>query len=117
NFEKAERGTFIVRSVTLLHERRDKEPLRFAVEPLGQSRCTKAPTPHSSFIRKWSRALLRDRMIVTESSVAELFVFENAKAAKKLELFVWTVKQGTDDEWSVFIDFLHYAFFLQVVDL
>ncbi|KAH7702595.1 hypothetical protein AAVH_30247 [Aphelenchoides avenae] len=110
----AERGTDIVRSVTLLHMRAHAWPLRHAVDPLGEPRRTDAPTPHSAFIKEWSRKEQLDRgETITESAVSELFVFENAKSAKKLEVFVWTLMQADDDaEFS-----LHYVFLLQVLDM
>lgn len=51
--------------------------------------------------------------VVTESPFAELFLFENAKAAKKLQVFVWTVEQTK----NAVHDSLHYAFLLNVVDV
>lgn len=64
-------------------------------------------TPHSAFIKEWSR---KERCLgntATESTVAYLFEFKNARSAKKLELFAWTVEQ-----WHA----LHFAFLQQVVD-
>lgn len=95
----------MIRSVTLLYERSEASRLRLAVEPLGKPLRTDAPTPQSAFIEKWSRKEHIDGM---ESTAAELFVFGNAKAAKKLEVFAWTIQQ-----WNA----LHYAFLLQLLDM
>ncbi|KAH7709483.1 hypothetical protein AAVH_23239 [Aphelenchoides avenae] len=53
--------------------------------------------------------------VVTESPVADLFVFENAKAAKKLEVFKWTVEQTKNAVRAS----LHYSytFLLKVADM
>lgn len=49
----------------------------------------------------------------SETPVAELFEFENAKTSQKLEVFVWTTEQmHGDGETS-----LHYAFRLQAADM
>lgn len=109
-FEMAERGTGTIPDMTLLHVRHGKSfRLRHDVDPLGQPRRTGVPVPHSAFIKGWSQ---KERTCkgrdTTEATVADLFVFEHAKAAKKLEVFVWDVQQHT--QW-------HYAFLLQVVDM
>lgn len=109
----AEPGINIVRSVTLLYERLDESPLHHTSEPFGLPRRTDVPTPHSAFVKEWSRKqdLVYGRP-TTEWTVADLFVFENAKLGKKLEVFVWPVKQRV---YSMIC--LHYAFLLQVVEL
>jgi hypothetical protein len=110
-FETAAPGTDIIRSVTLLHERYyGASPLHHTVGPLVQPWRTNVPTPHSAFIKQWASEHFLHA--VSESTVAELFLFENAKLAKKLEIYVWTVEQAIRD-WSA----LHYAFLLQVVDV
>lgn len=96
----AERGAKVVRSVTLLHQ---DSPLSHAVDPLGHPRRTDAPTPDSAFIKE------RYDGTTFNESKAELFVIENAKASKKLEVYVWTVGDGDDD--------VQTAFLLQVVDM
>ncbi|KAH7721325.1 hypothetical protein AAVH_11181 [Aphelenchoides avenae] len=107
-FEMAEPGTDVVRSVTLLYKRAlfEVSPLPDADKPLGRPRRTDAPSPHSAFIKEWSQQRLHDYdNTIIESPAAELYVFENAKAAKKLDVFVWAIQQqGTR----------HYAFLLQV---
>ncbi|KAH7721306.1 hypothetical protein AAVH_11156 [Aphelenchoides avenae] len=107
-YENAECGTDVVRSVTLLHDRTDeKYPLPYSDDPLGRPQRADVPTPHSAFVKEWSRKrqLLGD--IVTESAVADLFEFG------KLELFVWTIKHvGKDGCWQA----LHYAFLLQILN-
>lgn len=109
-FAMAEHGTDIVRSVTLLYKRSyDTSPLRHIISTLGKPRSTDVPTPHSAFTKEWSREeYLNHGSTVTEATSAELFVFENATAAKKFELFVWTIEK---------VNALHYAFLLQVVDM
>lgn len=111
-FENAERGTDIVRSVTLRHDRTDeKYDLPHPHDPLGEPRRSGVPTQHSAFIKEWSRRrrLLGDS--VTESAVADLFEY-GGKAATKLQLFVWTIKHVGKTGWKA----LHYAFMLQVTD-
>ncbi|KAH7707966.1 hypothetical protein AAVH_24781 [Aphelenchoides avenae] len=106
----------MVRSVTLVHERSDDEnlPQSDTVETLGQPRHTDVATPHSAFVKDWRSSVTEAYGVtLTESSVAELFVFENAKASKKLDVFVWTIEQLRDDASTA----LHYAFLLQVVDM
>lgn len=111
-FEAAERGTHVVQTVTLLHQRfGEPTPLPHSFEPLGHPRRTDVPAPHNAFIKKWCQEQDEIGWNPSESTVAELFVFENAKLAKKLEAFVWnlwTVEQGED---------MHYVFLLQIVDL
>ncbi|KAH7709226.1 hypothetical protein AAVH_23517 [Aphelenchoides avenae] len=111
-FEAAERGTNIIRAVTLAYRRDGKaSPLGHAVGRLGQLRRIDVPTPHNAFVKKWFRCIAG--FTVTESPVAELYVFENAKSAKKLEAFVWSVEEVyRDSDIS-----LHYAFFFQIVDM
>lgn len=54
-----------------------------------------------------------DGCIVTASPVAELFVLENAKAARKLEVLVWSIKQvGLDEDTT-----MQHVYLLQVVDM
>lgn len=63
----------------------------------------------SDFVKEWSRGQhIFLGKTTTESTVAELFMFENAKLAKKLEVAVWTLAQHCT---------LHYAFLLQVSDI
>lgn len=111
-FEKAKRGTHIIPSVTLLHKRfYQASPLHYAVDPLGKPRRTDAPTPNNAFIKQW---LQQPHLVYAlddtrnESVISELFVFENAMTAKKLEVYMWTIEQ---------CDTLHYAFSLQVIEL
>lgn len=113
-FKKAQRGTSVVQSVTLLHKRfYDDEPLRVAfpeaVHPLGKQGCAVGPTPHNAFIKEQARQAHRfiGRTTTRESTFASLFVFENAESAKNLEVHVWTVEQQSS---------LHYAYVLNVVD-
>ncbi|KAH7668105.1 hypothetical protein AAVH_43059 [Aphelenchoides avenae] len=139
-FEMTEPGTDIVRSVTLLYKRPlfEVSPLPDADEPLGRPRRTDAPSPHSAFIKEWSQQRLHDYdNTITESPAADLFVFENAKAAKKLEVFVLAIQQDHNDEYNdehndgygvvtvtipvtntvTITEAVHYAFLLQVVDM
>ncbi|KAH7721301.1 hypothetical protein AAVH_11151, partial [Aphelenchoides avenae] len=111
-FEAAERGRNIIRAVTLTYRRDGKAwSLDHAVGTLGEPRCVDVPTPHNAFVKKCFRCIAG--FTVTESTVAELYVFENAKSAKKLEVFVWTMEEVyRDSDIS-----LHYAFFFQVVDM
>ncbi|KAH7705868.1 hypothetical protein AAVH_26925 [Aphelenchoides avenae] len=82
-------------------------------KPLGQPHRTDVATPHSAFIKEWSRKQHSTHGWTTnESTVAELYVFENAKSARRLELFAWRVKQMHEREQAS----LHYAFMLRVVD-
>lgn len=84
-----------------------------AGDPFGQPNRTDVPAPLCAFIKQWSRETDRTFRITTkESTVAELFEFENAKAAKKLMIFVWTVAHEREYAHTA----LHYAFQLQVVD-
>ncbi|KAH7698613.1 hypothetical protein AAVH_34292 [Aphelenchoides avenae] len=110
----ADRGTNVVRSVMLLHQRYGAAwHLRRSHEPLGQPQRMDAPTPHVVFFKKWltEQDLGADGITTTESSVAQLFVFENETAAKKLEVLVWTIVQSGEDTS------FHYAFLLRVVDI
>ncbi|KAH7711660.1 hypothetical protein AAVH_21017 [Aphelenchoides avenae] len=111
----AERGAKIVGSVTALHTGLgDESPSRYAVEPFAEPRCSDAPTPHSAFTREWLRNQdLAYGSTIVEPNVAELFVFENEKAAKKLEVFAWTFKECFEGRRSV----LSYTFLRQVVDM
>lgn len=85
-FDMAERGTDIVRSMTLFCERLELTPLRGACK------------------------------FTTASPVAEHFVFENAHSAKKLDIYVWSIKE-VDFYDSLSSDgnlkSLHYAFLLK----
>lgn len=113
-FEEAERGTEIVRSVTLIYKRFGKaSPFLRNVEALGQPRRTDVPTPPSDFVKEWCRRSAHGTT-TTESTVAGLFVFDNVKLAKKLEVFVWSLEAvSTAPAYRT----LHYAFMLQVVDM
>ncbi|KAH7704503.1 hypothetical protein AAVH_28309 [Aphelenchoides avenae] len=115
-FEAAERGTYIVRSVTLLHQRYiEASPLRHTGEPLGPPRRTNVPTPQSAFIKKWCRTqqlVYGTNATATESTAADFFVFESAKSGKKLEVYLWTVQQLNYNAPR-----FHYAFLLQVADI
>lgn len=106
-FAASDRGTDIVRSVTLLYARTDESPLRHDVAPLGEPRRTDASTPHSAFIGQWYRKE-HPYGTYSASTVAELFTFENAKSARKIEVYVWAIGHG---------DSLHYAYLLQIVDM
>lgn len=108
-FESCERGTDVVRTVTLLHKRFfDDSPIFQPVDPLRLQRRANVPTPHNAFIKEWARREQEQEIATTESPLAELFVIENAKAAKKVEVFVWTLQQQPS---------LHYAFLLHVSDM
>lgn len=50
---------------------------------------------------------------MTESTTSDFYVFENAKSAKKLELFEWTLEEVRND---VLIS-LSYVFFLKVINV
>lgn len=109
-FEKAKRGTNIVDTVTLFYEREcGSRLLRHTVDPLGQPRRTRVPAPHSAFIKQWFRDARRDGFKYTESTIAELFEFENADSTRKLELFVWTAEERDDHSLS-------YVFLIRIVD-
>ncbi|KAH7707706.1 hypothetical protein AAVH_25062 [Aphelenchoides avenae] len=110
----ADRGTDVTRSVALLHTRYSAAwPLYRTFEPLGPPRRTDAPTPLVAFFEKWlmEAELGRDGVTTTEAPVAQLFVYENAKAAKKLEVFVWTIVQSGEQTG------FHNAYLLRVVDI
>lgn len=112
-FEVAERGTDVIRSVTLLHQRYDREsPLLETFDVLGQPLRTEAPAPNSAFVKEWYGDDDLSDTITTEPTVANLFLFENAKSAQKLEVFAWTLEEVGHGQ-----PFLHYAFLLQVVDM
>ncbi|KAH7723765.1 hypothetical protein AAVH_08732 [Aphelenchoides avenae] len=113
-FEAAERETKIVLPVTLLHLRFFKgPPLRQTAEPLGRALLTDVSSPHCDFIKRWSREQRRFYgTLPVESAIAELFVFENATAAKKLEIYAWSVEQVRYGQAS-----FHNSFLLQVVDM
>lgn len=112
-FETAERDTDIVRSVALLHVF-DREPYRRVVyPPLVRPRHTGVPTPRSDFTKEWLERIRLDGTTTSESTVAELFVFENAKSARKLEVFEWPIQQ-VDAGGSISF---HHAFLLQVVQM
>ncbi|KAH7696266.1 hypothetical protein AAVH_36667 [Aphelenchoides avenae] len=105
----------MVRSVTLLHRRTGLvSPLHHDVDPLEHPQRTGVTKPHSAFIEECYSGAHLDGYTTTESTVAELFVFENAKSAKKLEVFVWTFDEECPDEGD---DSLNYAFLLRVADL
>lgn len=106
-FKKVESGTEIVRSVILLHRR--VSPLYHITELLGQPRRIDVPMPHNTFAKPWSRGREYRR---PTAETCELFVFENAKSAKKLEVLAWTVERG--NEWQIALD---YVFLFQVVDM
>ncbi|KAH7711279.1 hypothetical protein AAVH_21437, partial [Aphelenchoides avenae] len=119
-FEKADHGTDIVRSVTILHLGRYFATALFrnAVDAFGQPHYTAVPTPRSAFVKEWSRNQSLDGRTTTESPVADLFVYNNAKAARKLEVFMWHVQQVDEDDGDAYAPIpLHYAFLLQVVDM
>ncbi|KAH7711662.1 hypothetical protein AAVH_21019 [Aphelenchoides avenae] len=83
------------------------------IDALGQPRRTDAPTPRNAFVELW----LEDQHFkdgFTESSGAEHFVFENAKAAKKLEVFMWTIAEVNEDEAQTGVN---NVFLLQVLDM
>lgn len=106
-FEAAECGTEIVQSLTLLHLRYSRQ----AIDPHGQPQPVDMPTPHVAFLKDWARKQYALRGITTvESNIAKHFVFENVKSEKKLELFVWTVKEAFRDESAA----VRYAFHLRV---
>lgn len=116
-FEMTERGTDVVKSVTLHHVRsfeRDATPVPLDVDLFGwPRRSTNVSTPHSAFVKERYRDGHLYGYATAESPVADLFVFENAKLAKKLELFVWTVEEPNRSAWTA----LNYAFLLQIVDV
>lgn len=113
-FERAERGAKIVQSVTLLHARFDEaSPLSLLLETLGRPCRTDAPTPHSDFVKAWYRNHHIKKIVTSESSVGELFVFKNAGAGKKREVLVWTLAEAIYGQQRS----VHYAYLLQVVDL
>ncbi|KAH7712426.1 hypothetical protein AAVH_20230 [Aphelenchoides avenae] len=92
-FEMAERGNEVVRSVTLLHERwGTASPLIPTIDPLGPPRLVDVPTPRSAFLHGWYRSDHLRGFTATEAPISELFVFENWKLAKKLEVFTWTIE-------------------------
>lgn len=110
----AGRVTDVVRSVTLLYKRvGEGSPLRHTVDLLGLPRRTDASAPHSDFIRQWCRTERLHGYTIEVSSAAERFVSENAQWAKKLELYVWTIKQMREGMHTA----MHYAFLLRVVDM
>lgn len=107
-FEMTERETGIVRSVTLGHKDLGGLPhSRQIVDPLGQPRRTGLPPPHSAFITEWLRNQFGDAT-TTEPTAAKLYVFENTKSAKALEVFAWTARK-----WGT----LYHAYLLRVVDI
>lgn len=119
-FSSAERGKDIVRSVTLLHQYyADVPPSLPFVDPLGQPRRTAVPTPQSDFIEEWLlNAAQPHEGTFTESTVADVYVFENAKAAKKLEVFLWPIVQSEAlSPYPGPSTFTHYVFRLQVTDM
>lgn len=98
----------------LLYERDfETSTLRHDVDPLGHPRRVDATAPQSAFIKEWASEKQLDDATITESAAAELFVFENAKSAKNLEVFVWTLGEEYEGEQTS----LHYAFLLRVVDV
>lgn len=103
----------IVRSVTLIHTcLQEALPVRLDIEPFGHPRGTDVPTPQSPFIKQWSLSWDEsDGIITAESPVAKLFVFANAKLAKKLEVFAWDIEQS--GKWFAF----HRAFQINVIDM
>lgn len=119
-FEALQRGTDIVRSVTLVHTRRDTTRLRLAVEPLGRPRRSNVPRPCCAFVKNWLpewmlclEGIGLDGIRATESKLSDLFVFENATSAKRLDVHVWTI----DARLSGRPFGLSYAFQLHVVDV
>lgn len=112
-FETDERGTDIVRSVTLLVLNCLEESPRNAARPFPKPQLTDASTPRTALLEEWSREAIAHRHTVNESPVAQLFVFGNASLAKKLDVFAWTVELLHEEEP---VD-LYYAFLLQVVDV
>lgn len=80
-------------------------------DPLGRPRRTDVSPPNSDFIEEFTSSP-RDGVLATESTVAELFVFENANLGRKLEVLVWTIEHVEDNARTA----LHYAFLLKVVD-
>lgn len=119
-FERADHGTDIVRSVTILHlgSYFATPPFHNAVDAFGQPHHVAVPTPHSEFVKEWSRNQSLDGRTTTESTVADLFVYNNTKAARKVEVFMWTVQQVDEDEDDYYAPIpLNYAFLLQVADI
>lgn len=104
-FERAERGTNITPSVTLLYQCKGVSPFRHTVELFGRPLRNDVPTPHNAIIKKWSLGI---GIYVIESDVADFFQFENTKLAKKLEVFEWTLEERFG---------AHYAFMFKVVDM
>ncbi|KAH7716293.1 hypothetical protein AAVH_16292 [Aphelenchoides avenae] len=111
-FDTAERGTEIVRAVTLITDYAYESP-HHAVGALGQPRRTDAAAPHNAFVKEWLSSIDFGGITLTESSVAELFVFENAQAAKKLEVLVWTIAESLEGRPTGY----NYVFLLQVFDV
>ncbi|KAH7716300.1 hypothetical protein AAVH_16300, partial [Aphelenchoides avenae] len=113
-FKMAKLGTDIVRSVTMLHTRR-REVSQWAhtSDPLGTPQSTDVPTPSSAYVKKWSTEQRRRGYTITESTVAELFVFENSRLESRLEVFAWTITKRNEFKHTV----LHHAFLLQVVGM
>lgn len=114
-FRMATPETVITRSVTLIYVRFfDVSLLDHSGEPLGRPQRTDVLTPNCAFIEEWSREHhFVNGLTTTASPIAQLFVFENAPAAMKLEVFVWRVEQVDEDALAS----LHYAFLLQVVGI
>ncbi|KAH7706805.1 hypothetical protein AAVH_25970 [Aphelenchoides avenae] len=113
-FEAAERGKDVVPSVTLLHERpNNSAPLRHTADPLGRPRHTEVPAPQSAYIKEWVRKMPFYGRPFTESTVSNLYVFENAKAAKKLEISEWTLEEVRNGVLTS----VYYAFLLKVVNM
>lgn len=104
--------------MTLLHTRFDDEwPFwRYTFDSLGELRpvvVTESPTPHSTFLKEWSREVRRIHGIaMTELSVADLYIIENARSSKNLEVFLWPI----DDVQNGELQTVHWAFLLRVVD-
>lgn len=89
--------------------------MRLTAVPFGQPNRTGVPKPHSAFVKesyRQDRCLYHPAVSITESPVGELFVFENARSEKKLEVFVWTVEEVKNEAQTN----LHHAFLLQVAE-
>lgn len=122
-FKKVEPGTGIVRSVTLLHERSDGHvsPLHYIPELLGQPRRINVRTPRSAFVNYNpafdNSSFFRPEYRWPTSRRCPLFVFENAKSAKKLEVLVCTLERGRIVGGRKWPDALDYLFQFQVIDM
>ncbi|KAH7696633.1 hypothetical protein AAVH_36295, partial [Aphelenchoides avenae] len=113
-FKTAELKACIVPSVTLVHKRYGEGLLvRRTVDFLGQPRRSAVTTPQRAFIKKFFRRERQQESTITESTVAELFEFESARLAWKLEVFAWTVEEVDNKDQTS----LHCAWLFNVVDV